>query len=242
MGQIREQAAQIKQLEEQLEIAKAQASAASPPSDIASVAELKPTQLENDVAGPSRNQADVQDWVAKARESVEASGGYIAPTYRNSVEESDSDDSDSYGEADRDSEYSEQGDRFDEAPSNHDSPEDGNKDGGKRKDTEKLATVPSPVTPVGLMANLSLRRSRLTKGANTEVENDGVGMARDDYFKAGKFGASPSMTWSFNPAPATLDPNQRLADPEQHQHPHILTRGVVIPQEVDILFEMYVWY
>lgn len=226
---------------QQLEAANSKASAASPPADGVSAAELKPAQLEYDADNHGQSQAEVQDWVAKARESIEAFGGYIgvgaASSYRDTAEESDSEDSDSYGEADGESDYaeavSEHGARFDDSLSHRASPEEA----GKRKDLEKLATVPSPVTPVGLMANLSLRRSRITKGANGEDE-DGVGMAREDYFKAGELLTLATTIEVLKPAAANPDPTQRLSDLQQH--PAILTRGIVTPEDVDKLFKLYV--
>lgn len=190
LSQIRDQAAEIQRLMEQLEAANRKASVASPSSESASASEMGSiAQLESDVPGTAQNQAEVQDWVAKARESIVAFGGFIgigsASSARNLIEGSDSDESDSYEEYEPDSDYADElSVRWDEGSY----PRVNLDDGGRKKDvfSEKMATVPSHITPFGLMANLSLRRNRSTRAMSAEVDDDEVGVARDDYFRAGK--------------------------------------------------------
>jgi hypothetical protein len=161
----------------------------------------KPSTVDQDVAMP---KPEVLDWVAKAKESIEAFGGYIgigtASVTKDLIGGSDdSMDSDSDDDARflsaRGSEDEGGGtsvaseDR--ELASRHVSPE-----ARGRRDmilsSEKPATIPSHVAPFGLMANL-LRKTRLSDGQGQENDEKGdeVGVARKDYFRAGTFNRTP---------------------------------------------------
>ena len=141
--------------------------------------------------------AEVLDWVAKAKESIEAFGGYIGIGTASVTKDliGDSDDSVDSDEADderflsaRGSEDGDEGASVNSDDrgfaSRHVSPE-----GRGRRDivlsSEKPATVPSHVAPFGLMANL-LRKTRLDDdlGEENAEKADEVGVARKDYFRA----------------------------------------------------------
>ena len=144
---------------------------------------------------------EVLDWVAKAKESIEAFGGYIGigtasvarDLIRNSDDSMDSDSDDdgaflsargSEDEVEAASVTSEEH----QIAHRHVSPEAR----GRRRDmtpsSEKAATIPSHVAPFGLMANL-LRRTRLSSDQGEEGAGgaDEVGVARKDYFRACTF-------------------------------------------------------
>lgn len=158
--------------------------------------------VDQDVVMP---KPEVLDWVAKAKESIEAFGGYIgigtASVTRNLIGDSDdsmdsdSDDNERFLSA-RGSEEEGEGASVNsedhELASRHVSPEAR----GRRRDiipsSEKPATIPSQVAPFGLMANL-LRRTRLSDGQGEEnvEKGDEVGVARKDYFRAGTLNRTP---------------------------------------------------
>lgn len=141
-------------------------------------------------------KADVLDWVAKAKESIEAFGGYIGIGTASVTKDLIGDSDDSVDSDDGDDE------RFLSARGSEDegasvaSDDHGlasrrvSPDGrGRRRDvflsSEKPATIPSHVAPFGLMANL-LRKTRLDDGRD-EVNGekaDEVGVAGKDYFRA----------------------------------------------------------
>jgi hypothetical protein len=175
----------------QLEIANQRAvTGHSPKSGSASSSDIGSTMLETDIKGDVKNPIDLQDWVAKARESIEAFGGYIgigtASGARRWIEDSDSDQSDLDGDMSPSEYESAMGDEdsglWDQARSSAD-------DGVRKREGagDKLATIPSQVAPFGLMANLIRRKTRIARAASAELENkDEVGVAREDYFRASK--------------------------------------------------------
>lgn len=163
----------------------------------------KSATTDQDIVIP---KPEVLDWVAKAKESIEAFGGYIgigtASVTKNLIGDSDDwmdSDSDDYERflSARGSEDEGEGasvtseDR--ELASRHVSPE-----ARGRRDiipsSEKPATVPSHVAPFGLMANL-LRKTRLSDGQGEENDERGdeVGVARKDYFRAGTLNRAPRV-------------------------------------------------
>jgi len=272
LNEIRAQAAEIERLMTQLQLANRQASEAatqgltSPPRSpyssgnsmcspsrigFASLPPEKFTTADQDVIVP---KAEVLDWVAKAKESIEAFGGYIgigtASVAKNLIE--DSDDSVDSDEDDDDRFLSARGsddegasvaseDRGFVSRHRHVSPETR----GRRRDlsSEKPATIPSHVAPFGLMANL-LRKTRLDDGQGEEnAENaDEVGVARKDYFRASACNRMPRVFPSHQLriafSVATPDPTARISDVGHDLNPDILTGGIVTPGEVEKLFKM----
>jgi len=208
----------------QLQLANQQASAAatqgfnSPPLGLNCSGNLKrsPSQLcfsnlpSEDSAIEGRDatipKAEVLDWVAKAKESIEAFGGYIGIGTASVTKDliGDSDDSVDSDDGDDERFLSARGSEDEGASvasddhglaSRHVSP-DGR---GRRRDvflsSEKPAAIPSHVAPFGLMANL-LRKTRLDDG-HGEVNGekaDEVGVARKDYFRASTSDGCPEST------------------------------------------------
>ena len=174
----------------------------SPRAGFASPPPEKPAAANQDVAMP---KAEVLDWVAKAKESIEAFGGYIgigtASVTKNLIGGSD-DSMDS--DEDEDERFLSACGSEDEGEGASVASEDrepasrhvfpGVK--GRRKDgvpsSEKPATIPSHVAPFGLMANL-LRKTRLSSDQDegSAGKADEVGVARKDYFRAGTFNRTP---------------------------------------------------
>lgn len=209
LNEIRTQAAEIQRLMTQLQLVNQQAAATQGPSSPprSSLNSDSPTRSPSKVGiaslPPEKSattgqdvmpKAEVLDWVAKAKESIEAFGEYIgigtASVTKNLIGgsddsmDSDSDDDTRFLSA-RASEDEGEGtsvvseDR--ELGFRHVSPETR----GRRRDampsSEKPATVPSHDAPFGLMANL-LRKTRQEDGQDAEKE---FGVARRDYFRAG---------------------------------------------------------
>ena len=213
LNEIRTQAAEIQRLMSQLQLVNQQASAAvtqnpssphrssfksdSPtrsPSKVG-IASLPPEK--STVAGQDVVIPEVLDWVAKAKESIEAFGEYIgigtASVPKNLIGgsddsmDSDSDDDSRFLSA-RASEDEGEGasvvseDR--ELAFRHVSPETR----GRRRDvllsSEKPATVPSHDAPFGLMANL-LRKTKQEDDQGREDAEKQFGVARRDYFRPG---------------------------------------------------------
>ncbi|KAJ7027527.1 hypothetical protein C8F04DRAFT_965053 [Mycena alexandri] len=108
---------------------------------------------------------------------------------------------------------------------------EGGNEGEGDEDDDETGALPDASVPLGLIANLSLsnsRRERRNGDAPTreeeldELDDDNVGVANAAYFK---------------PGPAT-DLGMRAQLIEQHSPPEILIHGLVVPEDVDKLFEM----
>ena len=139
---------------------------------------------------------EVLDWVAKAKESIEAFGGYIGIGTASVTKDliGDSDDSVDSDDGDDERFLSARGSEDegasvasdDHKPASRRVSPDGR---GRRRDvflsSEKPAAIPSHVAPFGLMANL-LRKTRLDDGQGevNDEKADEVGVARKDYFRA----------------------------------------------------------
>ncbi|KAJ7486494.1 hypothetical protein FB451DRAFT_1337421 [Mycena latifolia] len=117
---------------------------------------------------------------------------------------------------------------FEDSP-DEDAGEDGGDDG---EEGESSSALPDARVPLGLIANLSLsnRRSRERRTGEggreeelEELDDDNVGVANAAYFM---------------PGPAT-DLGMRAHLIEQHGPPEILMHGLVVPEDVDKLFEIF---
>lgn len=214
LSQIREQAEKINQLMVELEEAQrkvneaqeARLSAYSVPSPSQSATTdsfslissiTSPESEARDASEVARTNADVHDWIAKARESIKAFGGYIsmggpsATTEMLAGEDEGSDREHSVDGPDDDIEIDvERAEGDEEADFSGD---EGSVDTSRRSNTDtkktRLATIPNEASPFGLMANLHLRtkylkkmRSKSSMGGEDEVKED-LGLANVDYFR-----------------------------------------------------------
>ncbi|KAJ6552076.1 hypothetical protein DFH09DRAFT_601358 [Mycena vulgaris] len=119
---------------------------------------------------------------------------------------------------------------FEESPDEDGEEEDDGEDDDEEGDSGAL---PDATVPLGLIANLSLnnrgsRERRAGEGGAREEEldeldDDNVGVANAAYFM---------------PGPAT-DLGMRAQLIEQHSPPEILIHGLVVPEDVDKLFEIF---
>ncbi|CAK5274670.1 unnamed protein product, partial [Mycena citricolor] len=117
-------------------------------------------------------------------------------------------------------------DSEDEGPSNEDEDTDDNE-----TELGESSALPDASVPIGLIANLSLssnrgkekRGSSVPGDGSEDLDDDNVGVANAAYFM---------------PGPATdLDKRAQLI--EQHSPPEILIHGLVVPEDVDRLFEIF---
>jgi hypothetical protein len=175
---------------------------------IASLPPDKSAAAGQDVVMP---KAEVLDWVAKAKESIEAFGDYIG-IGTSSVTKDLIGNSDDSVDSDSDNDT-----RFLSARASEDEGEDASVVSedhglafrqvspvarGRRSDTvpssETPATIPSHVAPFGLMANL-LRKTKQEddQGGEDAKKPEVLGVARRDYFRAGtsiEFSDSPQVS------------------------------------------------
>ncbi|GJE88589.1 Zn(II)2Cys6 transcription factor [Phanerochaete sordida] len=248
LTQIREQAEKIKTLMSQLEEANRRvklaqaASASNAPSPSSATdfsfvsmsdSRLMSPELDDGTVGTLRSTADMQDWIAKARESIQAFDGYInmggSGVERGDLV-ADEEGSDHELEAHEDSdEYAltvEDADEDAEERASSVRRLSNNSDARPRKE-RLVATIPSPAVPFGLMANLSLKntspglrrmKSKSSVGADDDEDED-VGLANPDFFLPK--GSAPEK------APAEQDV------------PHILRSGLITIDEAKQLIQIY---
>jgi len=151
---------------------------------------------------------DVEEWIAKARESIEAFGGFIgaggAGMTKSYLVDEDPEDSGSSGDdayefavEDEDGETVEINDhaaRQQRRPASMEMQSVGGssvRSGHHKRDssgsgTQKLVTLPSEAFPFGLIANLSLKHRKRRSSPGVDDEDD-VGVANEDFFRPSTF-------------------------------------------------------
>ncbi|CDO74907.1 hypothetical protein BN946_scf184988.g14 [Trametes cinnabarina] len=277
LGQIREQAAKIEELMKQLEDANKRAgekphsgeNAPSPahsadhPSMSASASELTASDIGTpEPATDHITKPDVLDWIAKARESIEAFGGYInmgGPGVTKDMlgedvlgwkDSSESDDIEEEGAGEAKPE--EDGDV-------HVKVEDTDTKGGDRP-VSRGRTAPDPTTEGKDESSTQSSRRKKSRGTGRDklaiLPNEAapIGMLANLSLRA-----SRSRRSSRSRSVSTVDDNDygvanddyfRASSPgpdrpimyAQHQTPYILRSSLVSPAEVEKLFKIYFDY
>ena len=183
--------------------------------------------------------AEMQDWISKARVSIQEFGGLIPagnPT--------DTDDPYLSDEGTAAEEYSDD-------ESGYATAEDGaSRDVGspassiarrQPPQTTPLKMLPGEDAPYGLMAALAIRKNR-EKSVEPE-SSEAVGVASADFFRPSTYWLG-AFVWRSDYDPTLLgpgpDPQRMNPSTTGVQLPHILARGIVSIKEVDNLFAMYV--
>jgi hypothetical protein len=215
-------------------------------SDLASAASTSQASPES--------SKDVENWIAKARESLAEFGGFIgiggaSMPKKYFIEQDPEGLSDSGGDSDladldgslNDEEFEfaivdDEGDEW--------SPRDAERKRGtskrlsgssngsvslKKKDaTEKPVTIPNEAVPFGLLADLAYKNQRKRGSVSeAEVEADEPGTETTGVANANFFRPSPGP-----------DPARTLAT-NPAQVPHILARGVITPDDAENLFTIF---
>ncbi|KAF6756613.1 fungal-specific transcription factor domain-containing protein [Ephemerocybe angulata] len=98
---------------------------------------------------------------------------------------------------------------------------------------KEASSLPDSHVPLGLIANLSINHSKKTKKGKDG--RDGVGLSEEDLNDDNVGVANETY---FLPGPAT-DLGMRATMIEQHSPPEILVHGLVTPEDVDKLFELF---
>ncbi|KAI0084549.1 hypothetical protein BDY19DRAFT_970897 [Irpex rosettiformis] len=92
------------------------------------------------------------------------------------------------------------------------------------EEEKKMQLLPDTAVPLGLIADLSLNNTKKTSAkGDDDNDDDNVGVANETYFV---------------PGPA-YDLGMRANLIEQHSPPDILVHGLVTPEDVDKLFEIF---
>jgi hypothetical protein len=254
LTQIREQAMEIQRLMAQLEVSKRQRqphskthTPAHRPSSSADL--LSPLDATSGESSDHTPKPDVEEWIAKARESIEAFGEFIGAggvemtkdflVDQDPENSGGSDDDDAYEIAIEDEEgeaaaleelladsagTDNDGGYQGRSSSSNISGHSGGSGGPKKKlsngqASPKLVIIPGEAAPFGLIASLALKTRRRRSSGSVDDEDD-VGVANEDFFRS--------------PTPESA---RMLSGPKQT--PHILARGVVTPDEAEKLFKIY---
>jgi hypothetical protein len=259
LNQIREQAAQIQELMAQLDITNRQVAPASvsspsitniPMSPSSSIDLHSPTLDPNTPADSAPPKPEVQDWLAKARASIDTFGGLIGlggSTHSMLVDEDpekyDSDE-EVYGFDFEDDDTDDEGNGYATAEEGGRSRRSQSRERhsptalAKKKELadKKLGMLPHADSPFGLMAHMANR----ARGKSAEPEpQDAVGVANVDFFKPCKyipsFSTYPEFLSCLAPTPDPVRSNPSITS--QHL-PHILTREIVTLEDVENLFKL----
>ncbi len=157
----------------------------------------------SDSGAQTRSDADVLDWIAKARESIEAFGGYISmggPGATREMLAAEDDGSDHGLPLDGTDDAGFEIDVVDEEDdleggagvSGDEGSVSTNRRAGSEAPTrkERLATIPNVAAPLGLLADLSLgtkgvrRKTSSSSMGGDDDGNENLGLANMDYFRA----------------------------------------------------------
>ncbi|KAF8896253.1 hypothetical protein BD779DRAFT_1433309 [Infundibulicybe gibba] len=266
--EIRDQASQIQHLMAQLEALGApqnrnatSATGSTPSSPVLSPSSTTTSFLDGDssAVAPAEKVANkaVEDWIAKAKESLEEFGGFIGiggagmpQSYliQSDLEGSQSSEEEDYVEVEKDPETTEIGGANDQeyefAVENSDGETmsqvegisgltlrhksssssigtnaTGATGGVHARKRDRPAILPREAAPFGLFGDLALKAKR---GQSAEPAEKAPGIAGKDYFQ---------------PSAPTAEDEGRLKNIQQP--PHILTKGIVTPQEAEKLFKIY---
>ncbi|KAJ7208439.1 hypothetical protein B0H12DRAFT_1034254 [Mycena haematopus] len=115
---------------------------------------------------------------------------------------------------------------------------EGEEDDEDDGDDGDASVLPDASVPLGLIANLSLSNSR---SRERRAARNGEAAAREDEFDdLDDDNVGVANAAYFEPGPAT-DLGMRAQLIEQHSPPEILIHGLVVPEDVEKLFEMCVW-
>ncbi|KAG5730335.1 Protein priB [Termitomyces sp. T112] len=171
-----------------------------------------------------QNNKNILEWLDRLQASVRSAGGKAGPNAFKDLRNTNIEDDDSDAEDIHES-------RFGLVVPTDD--DDSQTVGGEdiTATNDKLSSLPDSDTPLGLIANLSLsnNKSRGKKdakeivAAEENLDDDDVGVANETYFM---------------PGPAT-DLGIRATLIEQHSPPEILVHGLVTPEDVDALFDIF---
>jgi hypothetical protein len=259
LNQIREQAAQIQELMAQLDVTNRQVAPVSvsspstttiPTSPSSSIDIHSPTLDPSTPADSAPPKPEVQDWLAKARASIDTFGGLIAlggttnsMLMNEDPEKSDSDE-EVYGFDFEDDDTDDEGDGYATAEEGGHSRRSQSRERhspttlAKKKELadKKLGMLPHADSPFGLMAHMANR----TRGKSAEPElQDAVGVANADFFRPCKYILCFSICLQslsrLAPAPDPIRSNPSISS--QHL-PHILTREIVTLEDVENLFKL----
>ncbi|KAG6906482.1 hypothetical protein DXG01_013721 [Tephrocybe rancida] len=172
-----------------------------------------------------QNNKSILDWLDRLQSSVRTAGGKAGPNAFKDLRGSNPEEDDS----DREETIHAQRFGLVAPPDDDDNQTIGDEESAAADD--KLSSLPDSDTPLGLIANLSLSNNK-SKGkkdakelasAEENLDDDDVGVANETYFM---------------PGPAT-DLGIRATLIEQHSPPEILVHGLVTPEDVDALFEIF---
>ncbi|GJE99679.1 fungal-specific transcription factor domain-containing protein [Phanerochaete sordida] len=164
-----------------------------------------------------QNNKNVLAWLDRLEHSVRTAGGSAGPG--------------AFGLGSRGEQESATEEESESENEEHDEPTERGSTGGtvKVEEDEKNQSLPSSEVPLGLIAELALSsKPRGGKGKKAvkdedETDDDNVGVANDTYFM---------------PGPAH-DLNIRARIIQKDSPPEILVHGLVTPEDVDKLFEIF---
>lgn len=185
------------------------------------------------------------EWIAKARESIEAFGAFIrlggSSTSKKDLVEQDLEDSTSSGDdyhVVKESSGSE--DELDASylSPNRRGPKYERKLSGKiSPSSTKMVSLPAQASPFGMMAALSVGQSRPKRPASVSDVSD-LGVANEDFFRARRC-ENYKRHAPLADLTVAMDPDPMRLGPPGHRIPPLLRKNIITSVEAEKLFKMY---
>ena len=200
-------------------------------------------------AADSKISQENSEWIAKARENLEAFGDFIrlggSSTARRDLVDQDLEDSSS-----SDDEYpivKDSSGSEDELDGGHLSPE---RSGNVRERTlsgkgspssrARMVGLPAQASPFGMMATLSVRNIKPKRPGSVISDASDLGVANEDFFRTRRYHRCEWQA-SLTDSTAATDPDPLRLGLPGHRIPPLLQKDIITPAEAEKLFKMYVF-
>ncbi|SRR6266404_1014520 len=259
LAKIRDQATQIKELMAQLEAMQAADKnvtqmTASLPTEFARSSTLGSPDVSSTTfdSASSASFADSKisqensEWIAKARENLEAFGDFIrlggSNTARKDLVDQELEDSSTDDEHPIVKESSGSEDEDDVDRLSPDRPgtvrERTLSSKGSPSGRAKMVGLPAQASPFGMMATLSVRSTKPKRAASVISDVSDLGVANEDFFRTRR---CQECEWnsSLTDLAAAVDPDPLRLGLPGHHIPPLLQKNIITPAEAEKLFKMY---
>lgn len=185
------------------------------------------------------------EWIAKARESLEAFGASIrlgsSSTAKKDLVDQDLEDStSSEGEYHLAKESSGSEDEFD---AGHLSPKargpvrERKLSGKTSPSSAKMVSLPAQTSPFGMMAALSVGKAKTKRPASVTSDVSDLGIANEDFFRTRRCKNRERTT--SDTLNVAADPDPMRLGPPGHRIPPLLRKNIITSVEAEKLFKMY---
>jgi hypothetical protein len=101
-----------------------------------------------------------------------------------------------------------------------------------------MVSLPGQASPFGMMAALSVGKTRSKRPASILSDASDLGVANEDFFRARRSSKCKREVLLADLTVA-VDPDPLRLDPPGHRIPSLLRKNIITPAEAEKLFKMY---